>query len=232
MTAFRLKNMRHRSIAVATTVAMAAACTIVSTAPSASARTADAAKPAAKTTAASTSQSAQLAKPELMKPEDIASGTSLCLSNSDQWCLGINIPVQDIIADSEGLAAILVAIWAVLRVGNKPTPPDQNDPEDEVVVEGEEGGGDDGEGLCLADTGGDAYLASCGANGTVWIVIPHNDGYYLESRYLYNNGHPNQVLTIDPLSQDSPIYCHTAENPGSPYWQTFSSVYQLLGPKQ
>lgn len=113
-----------------------------------------------------------------------------------------------------------------------PYPPNQGDPEDEIVVEGEEGGGDTGAGLCLADTGGDAFLTSCGANGTVWIVIPHSDGSYLESRYLYDNGHPGQVLTVDPLYNRAPVYCFNEENPGSAYWQTFSAEPILLGPKR
>lgn len=53
----------------------------------------------------------------------------------------------------------------------------------------------------------------------------------LESRYLYDNGHPGQVLTVDPLYNRAPVYCFNEENPGSAYWQTFSAEPILLRAK-
>ena len=233
MTAFRLKNMRRPYVALVTTVTTMVACTVIATGPSASAQ------PAASAHAISSAQAAKAAKlaakfrpTAFMEPANVGSGGSLCLSNADEYCLGANIPVEDIINHLFQGATILIAIWAIRSKGAKPDPPNQGDPEDEIVVEGEENGGETGQGLCLADTGGYAFLTACGANGTVWIVIPHTDGYYLESRYLYNNGDPNQVLTVDPLDNGASVYCFNEENPGSAYWQTFSSVYGLLGPKR
>jgi hypothetical protein len=86
--------------------------------------------------------------------------------------------------------------------------------------EGEEKDEESGEDLCLADTGGDVYMAGCSADGTVWIAIPHNNGYYLESRYFYNEGH-HDYLTANPLTQGYPLYLWGAEPNGSGYWQTW-----------
>ncbi len=55
--------------------------------------------------------------------------------------------------------------------------------------EGTKGGNDSNAGLCLADTtanGGNVFLTACGADGTVWIAIAHSNGYYLESRWWYD----------------------------------------------
>src|ERR1700691_5212676 len=213
MTAFRLKSMRRRYVALVTTVTTVMACTVIATGPPASAQSAVTAKPAAPAQAATaaklaaaTKLAAELRPTAFMEPAQLSSGTFICLTNADQYCLGANIPVEDIINNTLELAAILVAIWGIKKTTTKPPPPDQNDPEDEIVVEGESDD-DTAAGDCLADTGGYAFLTTCGADGTVWIVIPHSDGYYLESRYLLDNGDPGQVLTVDPVDNGASVYC-------------------------
>jgi hypothetical protein len=232
MTAFRLKHMRRRYVALVTAVTTAVALTVIPTGPSASAQPAASAQTAAAAKlAAATKLTAEFHPTAFMKPAQLTSGTLLCLTNADEYCLGVNIPWDEIINTGLSAATLVVAILTYKFMTKKPTPPDQGDTEDEIVVEGEEDN-DAGAGLCVADTGGDAFMTSCGADGTVWIVIPHTDGYYLESRYLYDNGDPNQVLTVDPLDSGASVYCFNEENPGSAYWQTWSSNYLVLGPNR
>ena len=66
-----------------------------------------------------------------------------------------------------------------------------------------------------------ASWGPCGANGTVWILVPHSDGAYMYSRYSVDN-HDAMVLTADPLTSGARMYVDIAANPGSPYWQTFT----------
>jgi hypothetical protein len=81
--------------------------------------------------------------------------------------------------------------------------------------------------ICLtnADTGltpgVDATWQPCGADGTVWIEVPHSDGDYLYSRYSVDN-EDSMVLTADPLENDAPLFVTIGANPGSAYWQTWS----------
>jgi hypothetical protein len=86
---------------------------------------------------------------------------------------------------------------------------------------GSAGDGDPDAGLCLADTGGYAYMTSCGANGTVWIAIPHNDGYWLYSRYTVNNHNP-EVLTSSSTADGTRLFVELSDSsPGGP-WQTWN----------
>jgi hypothetical protein len=64
-------------------------------------------------------------------------------------------------------------------------------------------------------------MAECGDNGTVWIVVPHNDGDYLYSRYTIDHGTP-EVLTADPAQNGSELFVAAAAQSGSPYWQTWN----------
>jgi len=96
--------------------------------------------------------------------------------------------------------------------------------EGEEQSEGDgEGGGDPG--LCLADTnydGGVAFMTSCGAYGTSWIAIPHSDGYYLESRWWYNNGYYQELTAYGPLYNNDSLFAYGPTQPGGAYWQTWS----------
>jgi hypothetical protein len=58
--------------------------------------------------------------------------------------------------------------------------------------------------LCLANTtGGPSDLATCGANGTYWVVVQSGNGYYLYNRYYLDAGE-NYVLGVqDPSSGSS-----------------------------
>jgi hypothetical protein len=188
--------LRIRYLALIASAATAVAC--VTTAP------ASAATQTAATPAAATAGSARTA------PMD-SSETTICLTNSNSYCM--------VTFDVEGTIAIVIAsypiikdIWAVITKGVY-----KGKHEKYAQIELE----DNQNGLCLADTFGDAYLASCGADGTIWLVVPHSDGAYLESRYTVDNGIP-EVLTADPLSNNSLLYAEAPANPGSPYWQTWT----------
>jgi hypothetical protein len=161
--------------------------------------------------------SAQPAAPAAAGP---TTNDMVCLTNADSYCLGV---------DPYVIAGLVLALPGAIKVvldwinqgRNK-----QNQQQGEEKNEGtEDGGTDPEEGLCLAMTdayNGDAYWTSCGANGTVWIAEPHSDGYYLESRWWYNQGVPNEVLTADPVANDSVLFAAPGEAPGGAYWQTFS----------
>src|ERR1700689_1743709 len=95
------------------------------------------------------------------------SGT-ICLTNADAYCLGIS--AADAVVIVEGIRA-LVRIIEIYKGKD-------NDGDDEEEVEEESN--DEPTDLCLQDTGlrvgVDATWGPCGANGTVWIFVPHNDG--------------------------------------------------------
>jgi hypothetical protein len=132
--------------------------------------------------------------------------------------------VGEILAGVGG-AAIWEALKAIIElIKKKVEDPGDDDEEDEIVEEGNTS-------LCLTDTGlstgVDAKWAACGANGTVWIWVPHGNGFYLKSRFAANRG-KSLVLTVDPLSNGSKIYVASPANSGSPYWQTFTYFFTLL----
>jgi hypothetical protein len=214
----RFRPALLRYVALIAAMATTVACVI--TAP-ASASTQAAATPAAaasaSTRAAATRAAMALAsarKTIAAEPMD-SSESELCLTNADSYCMTV---------DPVGLAGLIVAtanfifdIWIQVRKGTY-----QGKHEKYAQIELQ----DNQNGLCLADTFGDAYLASCGANGTIWLVIPHSDGAYLESRYTVDNGIP-EVLTVDPLYSGSELYVYAPEQPGSAYWQTWSGFPSL-----
>jgi hypothetical protein len=144
------------------------------------------------------------------RPASAAESDSICLTNSNSYCLGLG-PGEIILIVHGALEVIHIILD---HIGND----DEGDQEDEAEDENDES-------LCLMDTGlrpgVDASLGSCGANGTVWIWVPHSDGYYLYSRYSVDNG-DSMVLTVDPLSNGAAVYVDIGANPGGPYWQTFS----------
>jgi hypothetical protein len=61
------------------------------------------------------------------------------------------------------------------------------------------------DGLCLADTGGNAYLAGCGDNGTYWIAVASGTGYYLYNKYELNRD-AQYVLAANNPSGSVPAY--------------------------
>jgi hypothetical protein len=144
------------------------------------------------------------------QPASAEENGAVCLTNADSYCLGIGPhEVIEIVG-----AAIDVIIFILDKVGDD----NDGDQEDEMEDENDTN-------LCLTDTGltpgVDAWLGPCGADGTVWIWVPHYDGYYLYSRYSVDNGDA-MVLTVDPLSNGAAVYMDIGANPGGPYWQTFS----------
>jgi hypothetical protein len=60
--------------------------------------------------------------------------------------------------------------------------------------------------LCLAITARDqeAYLATCGANGTVWVSVQSGDGALLYSRFLLNEG-SQYVIAVNSPGVDSSV---------------------------
>jgi hypothetical protein len=146
-----------------------------------------------------------------VRPASAAENDSICLSNANSYCLGIG-PVEAAIIVEVGREIIQIILD---HIGNDP----QGDPEDEAEDESDPS-------LCLQDTGlrpgVDASWGPCGANGTVWIWVPHSDGYYLYSRYSVDNHVPALVLTVDPLSNGAKVFVAIGANPGGAYWQTFN----------
>lgn len=60
--------------------------------------------------------------------------------------------------------------------------------------------------LCMAATANaaEAYLATCGANGTVWLAVQSGDGTLLYSRFLLNRGF-RDVIAVDSPSTDAGV---------------------------
>jgi hypothetical protein len=146
-------------------------------------------------------------------------GSEICLTNKDAYCTSIDPGTIETVIHAIGEFVDVILIFKHIKQGDD----NQGDDEEEEQVEGEEGGGTDDEGLCLADTGGYAYLASCGADGTVWIVVPHTDGDYIYSRYTVDEGRP-MVLTADPVTNGARLFVAIAAQPGSADWQTWSGA--------
>ncbi len=147
----------------------------------------------------------------------------ICLTNNDAWCVSVD-PAEIYIAVISTVPAIKI-IWDWINEGKG-----DGGQEGEEEAEGENDGGNDDAGLCLAQTDpnsitgdtGDVYMTTCGANGTVWIAYPHGDGYYLESRWWYNEGVPNEILSTGTLTSnyaDDPVFVSPAS---STYWRTWS----------
>jgi len=167
--------------------------------------------PTSSALAAAPSAAAQSA-PAAAAPAAPPSG-AVCLTNASSYCLGLDPATGAVI-----IAAIHDGLRFIVRVLEIFVGRDNNgDPEEEEE--------DASTGLCMLDTGlrpgVAAHWGSCGANGTVWIWVPHNGGSYLYSRYSVDRHHP-MVLTADPLSNGAALYVDVAAQPGSPFWQTFT----------
>jgi hypothetical protein len=102
---------------------------------------------------------------------------------------------------------------------------------------GDSGGAGANTNLCLADTGlaDSITFQPCGADGTVWIEEPDNNGgNYNFSRYFVDNGgcvinYPGYdsggicaVMTAGPLTQGDPLYLALPEPGGGPDWQDWN----------
>ncbi len=205
-----MKKLRGRCLALVTAIALVAGCVVAASAPPASAQ-------AAKT--AQVSRTAQVAAPAVHAALAIPGGSEqLCLANSNGNCVGVPIDeiFHGVLAAADTVAA-WVAIWLTWRSKGTADGGQQGEEQDT----GAAGDGDPDAGLCLADTGGDAFMTACGANGTVWIAIPHNDGVWLYSRYTVNNHNP-EVLTANTANPGAPLYVTLSDSsPGGP-WQTWN----------
>lgn len=73
---------------------------------------------------------------------------------------------------------------------------------------------------CLADTGEGtgASLASCGADGTVFIGQENGDGIFYYSRYLYDQGQGYWVLAVNSPSTDAPVITWPESDIGGSYF--------------
>jgi hypothetical protein len=140
---------------------------------------------------------------------------NLCLANSNTWCASMD-PVEIYMAVITTPAALKVIFDWISQIRESGAPAG---PEGEEQSQGDDGNNSEGSestGLCLADTGGAAFMTSCGANGTVWIAVSHGDGYWLVSRYMWNTHGVEEVLTA-PLDQNAALF---TEFPSSA-WQTW-----------
>jgi hypothetical protein len=207
-----LKKLRNRYLAPVTIIAVVAGCVAAVSPQSASAQT---------------PQATQLAAPAApASPAIPTNQEQLCLTNSNGACVGF--PVQDVIADTiaaAGVAAAWVAIF--FQWISKGSGDGGDEGEEKDTGSADNGDGDPDAGLCLAQTEpnpytgytGDVYMTTCGANGTVWIAYPHGSGYYLESRWWYNEGVHNEILSTGATSNGSALFVSPAS---STYWRTWS----------
>jgi hypothetical protein len=169
---------------------------------------------ASQTSQASTSQASGVVTEEALRSAASDPGT-ICLTNANSYCLGLGPIVEGVIAGvitHDVINALKYIAWKI--VGRD----DDGDTEGEIEDDSDTS-------LCLADTGltpgVHATWQPCGADGTVWIEVPHSDGDYLYSRYSVDN-EDSMVLTADPLENDAPLFVTIGANPGSAYWQTWS----------
>jgi hypothetical protein len=157
--------------------------------------------------------------PALPAASGPTSNDFVCLTNSNAYCTSVDpIAIYNAVLNTVIVAKV---VWDWINKGKG-----DGGQEGEEQSEGDkEGGGDAG--LCLAQTDpnpitgytGDVYLTTCGANGTVWIAVPHSDGYYLESRWWYDHGVQNEVLSTGSPANNTPIFVAPASGN---YWHTWS----------
>jgi hypothetical protein len=215
-----LKKFRSR-LALVTVVAVAAGC-IAAVSP----------QPAS----AQISKTAQIAAPAAAASPTIPTGKEqICLTHSNKACIGF--PVQDVVQDviaAAGVAAAWVAIffqWISKGKGDGGQEGEEKD-----MGDADNSHHDPDAGLCLAQTDpnritgytGDLYMTKCGANGTVWIAIAHNGGDYLESRWWYNEGVRNEVISADPVRDGAHVYAAPAQSNGplSQTWSWYSTTHK------
>jgi hypothetical protein len=201
-----LKKLRGRFLALVTATALVVACVAVPSTPPASAQT---------------SQTAQVAAPAAPASAAIPSSSEqICLANSSGAGACVGIPVNDIIENTIAAAGVIAA-WVAIYLKWKSMGTNDGGQQGEEQETGTDGDGDADAGLCLADTGGYAFMTSCGADGTVWIAISHNDGYWLYSRYTVDEGNA-EVLTSDSTASGARLFVTLSDSsPGGP-WQTWN----------
>ncbi len=227
MAIFRLLIIRRRCVAVVAAVVTAAGLMTGAGAAPASASTTAAVQTAASATAAAqASRMLSAAQASRMLSAAQASRTlsaaqasgiypELCLSNADSYCLGIGPVEAGLLAAFLYDLANRIAGLIIKTIGKDSDGDDDDEIED-----------DNGAGLCLADTGlspgADANWQACGANGTVWVVVPHSDGDYLYDRFALDHG-TSLVLTSNGLGNGIPLFLAGPVGPGGAYWQTWAA---------
>jgi hypothetical protein len=143
-------------------------------------------------------------------PAALAASSGLCLTNSRSNCVSLQLGTSgNAILNTDVLQRIIVVR-------------SDSDGHSEAEFKWQ---GDPSENQCLADTGlsvgVNANFQNCGANGTVWVLVPHSNGAYLESRFALNRGEL-LVLTANSASHFTQLYVNSPADPGSVFWQTFS----------
>jgi hypothetical protein len=149
-------------------------------------------------------------------PED-TSETAICLSNDNNAC--ITADDAELIVSVVSVVIAGISLWIQIKRGLYKAK-HRNGSFQQLELE------DNQNGLCMADTGGYAYLTTCGADGTYWFVVPHNDGAYLESRYEDGLG-VSDDLTADPVANGARLFVSGPAQSGSPYWQTWTGYPSL-----
>jgi hypothetical protein len=200
MLAFIPKELRRRCLALVTATAVVAGGLIAASTQPVSAQT---------------SQTAQVAAAAPTSTTIPTGPSELCLANANGSCVGV--PVEDIInntLDVIGKIAPYILIYLTWRDKGKGDGGEEGEEQDE----GASGDGDPDAGLCFADTGGNAFMTACGANGTIWVAVTHNDGDYLYSRYTVNQGH-SEGLTAQGTNPGTRLYVTVT---GGPDWQTWN----------
>jgi hypothetical protein len=86
---------------------------------------------------------------------------------------------------------------------------------------------------CLADTaeGVGASLATCGANGTVFIGQESGDGILYYSRYLYDQGKGYWVLAVNSPSTNAAVITWPESGIGGSYFGRWYPPEIITAPK-
>lgn len=206
-------GMPHRWLALAS-AAITLAGLITYAAPSpASAATAKPVYTSAATTAAKSSHTLVETTGEVPAAPAVSDG-HICLTNANAYCF------WEAVISGTTVAIISKIIDKILEVIKKPEGEDPNGDDQDEIEDA------DDTSLCLADAGlragAGATFQPCGANGTVWILVPHSDGAYMYSRYSVDNGNPMVLTAVGPLTNDEHLVLEIAAQAGGADWQTWT----------
>lgn len=144
------------------------------------------------------------------KPQVLV-GNAICLKNAHTHCAAFDpLEVYSVILSSINTA---ILIWKTVH--------DAKTGDNEAKSEGDEGGDEQTNGLCLGETGngGKVKVESCSvAHGTWWDYVSYRGGYRILNRYLDNKG-SYQILTAKNTRNGTKLYTTT---PKSGTWQKWT----------
>lgn len=72
-------------------------------------------------------------------------------------------------------------------------------------------------GLCMGDTGSGVVALSCGANGTYWVQVAHNDGFFFYNRFFLDENN-QEVLAVNNPNGDPTATIIPPGQVGGSWW--------------